>query len=98
MKQINVKWILAVLLMTVLLTAGLALAAGELMPRSLVSSGGGLVSEAGYTVHSAIGQPVVGAVTNEATLCSGFLCGPGAPPAPPINIEYNSFLPVMIRQ
>ncbi len=99
MKRINTRWLPAVMLlvMVLALTAGLVLASGETLPRSLVSSGGGLVSEGGYLTQSALGQPIVGAVENEAVLCSGFFCGEGAPPAPPIIGGHHSYLPVMVR-
>jgi len=96
MKSINKKWLLMVVLLTaVLLTVGLAAAGGDMLPRSLVSSGGGLVSQDGYTLHSAIGQPVVGAVENGVTLCSGYLCGPGAPAVTGGN--FSIYLPAVIR-
>ena len=96
MKRLNKRWLLTIVLVTaVLLTVGLVAAGGEMLPRSLVSSGGGLVSQNGYTLHSAVGQPVVGAVENGVTLCSGFLCGPGAPPVTGGN--YHIYLPVVIR-
>jgi hypothetical protein len=96
MKYVNKKWLLVVVLLTaVLLTVGLAFAGGNMLPRSLVSSGGGVVSQGGYVLHSAIGQPVVGAVQNEATLCSGYLCGADAPPV--TGGGYHIYLPVVIR-
>lgn len=96
MKRINKKWLVVLVLLTaVLLTVGLVFAGGDMLPRSLVSSGGGLVSQSGYTLHSAIGQPVVGAVQNEATLCSGYLCGADAPPV--TGGGYHIYLPVVIR-
>ncbi|HRQ37793.1 MAG TPA: hypothetical protein PLD25_07750 [Chloroflexota bacterium] len=96
MKYINKKWLLVVVLLTaVFLTVSLAFAGGDLLPRSLVSSGGGLVSQSGYSLHSAIGQPVVGAVQNEATLCSGYLCGADAPPV--TGGSFHIYLPVVIR-
>lgn len=96
MKYVNKKWLLLLVVLTaVLLTVGLVFAGGDMLPRSLVSSGGGLVSQGGYTLHSAIGQPVVGAVQNEATLCSGFLCGADAPPV--TGGGYHIYLPVVVR-
>ncbi|MCL4264513.1 MAG: hypothetical protein KJ069_14915 [Anaerolineae bacterium] len=96
MKRINKKWLLLLVVLTaVLLTVGLVFAGGDMLPRSLVSSGGGLVSQSGYTLHSAIGQPVVGAVQNEDTLCSGYLCGADAPPV--TGGSYYIYLPVVIR-
>jgi hypothetical protein len=95
MKRMNKKWLLLVALTAVLLSVGLVFAGGDMLPRSLVSSGGGMVSQSGYTLHSAIGQPVVGAVQNEATLCSGFLCGADAPPV--TGGDYHIYLPAMVR-
>jgi hypothetical protein len=84
-----------VVITAVLLTFSLVAAGGELLPRSLVSSGGGMVSQGNVALHSAIGQPVVGVVQNGATLCSGFLCGADAPP---INDpDFYIYLPVTIR-
>ena len=62
-----------------LLPVALALATGEGLPRALVSSGGGLVSGEGLQLRATIGQPLAGAVRAELALCSGFMCGPGAP-------------------
>lgn len=95
MKRINKKWLLLLTLTAVLLTFGLAFAGGDMLPRSLVSSGGGLVSQGEYALHSAIGQPVVGAVQNGAILCSGYLCGADAPPV--TGGGYHIYLPTVIR-
>jgi hypothetical protein len=86
---------LVAVLVLLLVMVGLAVAVGELLPRSLVSGGGGMVSEGGLALQSAIGQPVVGAVQNGVTLCSGFLCGSGAPPVGGSN--FYVYLPVAIR-
>lgn len=66
-------------LMALLLSIGVALAAGEILPRSLMGSGGGQISGGGLRLRSAIGQPVAGAVSDSFTLCSGFICGQEAP-------------------
>jgi hypothetical protein len=96
MKYINKKWLLVLVLLTaVLLTVGLVFAGGDMLPRSLVSSGGGVVSQNGYTLHSAIGQPAVGAVQNGLTLCSGYLCGADAPPV--TGGGFSIYLPIVIR-
>jgi hypothetical protein len=93
--SINKKQILWLVVITaVLLTFSLAAASGELLPRSLISGGGGMVSEGGLALRSAIGQPVVGAVENGAALCSGFLCGPGAPVG---GGDFYVYLPLVIR-
>ena len=94
--SINKKQVLWLVVITaVLLTFSLVAASGELLPRSLVSGGGGMVSEGGLALRSAIGQPVVGAVENGLTLCSGFLCGSGAPPVG--GSDFYVYLPVVIR-
>lgn len=94
--SINKKQMLWLVVITaVLLTFSLVAASGELLPRSLVSGGGGMVSEGGLALHSAIGQPVVGAVENGVTLCSGFLCGSGAPPVG--GSDFYVYLPLVIR-
>lgn len=93
--SINKKQVLWLILITaVFLTFSLVMASGELLPRSLVSGGGGLVSTGGMMLHSAIGQPVVGAVQNGLALCSGFLCGSGAPVG---GSDFYVYLPVVIR-
>ena len=80
MKLTRMKWMMVVVLTAVFLTVGLVLAGGDMMPRSLVSSGGGIVNQNGVTLHSAVGQPAVGAVANGDVLCAGYLCGADAPP------------------
>ena len=97
MKRMNKKMalLLLLLLMVGLLSVGLVAAGGDMLPRSLVSSGGGIVSQSGTTLQSAIGQPAVGAVENGNVLCSGYLCGAEAPP---VSGGSNSvYLPVIIR-
>lgn len=86
----------AVLVVTLLLAVGLAAAAGEMLPQSLVSSGGGQVDQEGLTLHSAVGQPVVGAVESGSTLCSGFLCGADAPQVSSDD-DYPLYLPAVSR-
>ena len=59
--------------------AGAALAAGEVLTRSVVSSAGGQDTVNGIEARSAIGQPVAGIVTTGGSggVCVGFLC-PGS--------------------
>ena len=90
-------WWPVVLLIALLLMAGLVMAAGEMMPRSLVSSGGGIVGDAGYGLHSAVGQPVAGAVQNDLTLCSGYLCAADAPLSPAPGDDHLLYLPMTVR-
>jgi len=92
-KKQTVVWI--GLLLVLVLSFGLALAGGEVTSRSLVSGGGGSVSQSGLTLQTAIGQPAVGAVQNGETLCSGFLCSADAPPLS--EGQSKVYLPFIIR-
>ena len=94
MKLTRMKWIMVVAT-AVFLTVGLVLAGGDMLPRSLVSSGGSLVSQNSLTLHSAIGQPAIGTVTNGTILCSGYLCDADAPPVS--GGGQNIFLPYINR-
>ena len=78
-----------------LLSLNVALAAGEQLARSVVGSAGGAVSQGGVTMRSAVGQLAVGAVEDGSTLCSGFVCGPGAPPV--VDPEQKIYLPLVLR-
>ena len=63
-----------------LLVAGAVLAAGETLPRDVVSSGGGYVAGNGLALRSVIGQPVAGRVGNGSlVLYSGFQAPPAGP-------------------
>ncbi|MEZ4583997.1 MAG: PKD domain-containing protein [Caldilineaceae bacterium] len=65
---------------------GVALAAGEVIPRAGSGAGGGSSTNGQTTVRSAFGQPVVGVVGNaQTTLCSGFACGMGVMADDPIT-------------
>jgi hypothetical protein len=86
--------IMALLAAALSLSAGLALAGGEGLPRSVVASGGPATAS-GYQLHSAIGQPAAGGVQNGAYLCSGFLCGPSAPGL--YEGLQRLFLPLILR-
>jgi hypothetical protein len=66
-----------------LLFAGLIFAAGETIPRSAVTGGGGTLSASGVALQAAVGQPVAGAVGSATTLCSGLICGAGVSAPPP---------------
>jgi len=80
------------ILLSLLLLAAIALAAGETIPRSVVSGGGGQVTASGITLGSAIGQPAAGQVgSGNLRLCSGYWCGP--PPAASSSV----YLPMVIR-
>jgi hypothetical protein len=66
--------------LALVLVLGGVLAVGEPPPRSTISSGGGEISSGELRLQTSIGQPVVSTVSNETyELCSGLLCGPGAP-------------------
>jgi hypothetical protein len=97
MKHTRMMWMIVVGLTAVFLTASLALADGDVLPRSLVSSGGSVVSESGFTLHSAIGQPAAGAVANGPLLCSGYLCGTGVLPDGGDD-GHSLYLPSVVRQ
>jgi hypothetical protein len=68
--------VLALLALAIFVSLLLA-AVDPSLPRSLVSSGGGIVKGSGLELNSAIGQPVTGIKSGgpgQVTLCSGFLC------------------------
>lgn len=73
---------------------GLVAAAGETMPRSLFSSGGGHVANSELTLQAALAQPVAGTVANESILCAGFYCGTGVTET---NFDYTVYLPTVIK-
>lgn len=89
--------LLFILALFMLLGLGVVLAEGEMLNRSLVSGGGGIVTQSGLTLHSATGQPVAGAVANDLLLCSGYWCGGDAPITEPpiIGDEFDLFLPLI---
>lgn len=95
-RQKRVRRLVAALIV-LLVMAGVVAAAGEVMPRSLLSSGGGVVSQAGYSLHSAVGQPVAGAVQEDLTLCSGYLCAAEAPLSPAPDGGHLLYLPMTVR-
>jgi hypothetical protein len=69
---------LLIILIVALLIGVTVLAAGPSINSWLFSPGGGYLDGDGINVHSAIGQPFGGSVSNGLTLCSGLLCGSGA--------------------
>jgi hypothetical protein len=73
---------------------GLVAAAGEMLPRSLVSSGGGSTANSELTLQASLAQPIANTVTNEFTLCAGFYCGAGVTET---VVNYNVYLPAVIR-
>jgi hypothetical protein len=80
----------AVVLLGILVTAGVASAAGSLdISRSVVAGGGGKTSAGDYTLSATIGQPITGrAVVGSTDLCVGFWCG---------LARYDLFLPLVLR-
>jgi hypothetical protein len=99
--SLRLRYGLLIVLVTLLL-AGVALAAGETIPRSVVSSGGGALSSANIQLRAAVGQPSAGTVSSTTTLCSGLLCGAGAPDTPDPDPQPGSpsdwlYLPLVVR-
>jgi hypothetical protein len=95
-KKRKALWLGLILLLT-LMGLGIVLADGTALSRTLVSGGGGIVSQSGVTLRSATGQPVAGAVVNDLLLCSGYWCGGGAPTTEPpiIGDDFDLFLPLI---
>lgn len=71
--------VLLVALCSAIAIAGAALAAGEVLTRSVVTSAGGQATVDGIEARSAVGQPVAGIITSEGNggVCVGFIC-PGS--------------------
>ncbi len=94
MRKIRKRGVLALaVIVLLLLSLGWAAAGGEMLPRSLVSSGGGMVSGGGLSLETAVGQSVAGAVGNGLTLCAGFYCGGGVEAGGGEMV----YLPVVVR-
>lgn len=79
------------LLTLLLLLTVVARAAGESLPRYLVSSGGGLTQTSDLRLSNAIGQPVAGLARNGLNLCAGYLCQSTS------GTDNSVYLPVVIR-
>ena len=73
---------------------GLVAAAGEMLPRYQVSSGGGTLANSELTLQTALAQPIANTVTNEFTLCAGFYCGAGVTET---KANHYVYLPAVIR-
>ena len=73
------RWLIPALALSIIATA-VALAAGDSLPRSVMSSGGGTgLAAGGNILYGTLGQPVAGTVSDtDFDLCSGFWCGPAA--------------------
>lgn len=78
------------LVLAVLSTAGVTMAAGPpAIARYVMAGGGDQVSSGNFTVRSTVGQAITGRVTTGGTeLCAGFWC---------TGIRYEVFLPLVIR-
>jgi hypothetical protein len=74
-------------------------AAGEQIPRSAVTGGGGTEATTAVRLRASIGQPVAGTSSSILRLCGGIICGTGVPdtpdPVPPVISEV--FLPLLVR-
>jgi hypothetical protein len=91
------RWLLSLsgLIVALVVSIGVVQAAGEQLGRSLTSGGGGQASQSGLTLHSAVGQPAIGGASSSINLCSGYLCGPGAPETS--AGQERIYLPVVIK-
>ena len=80
----------SLLVLAILATAGVTLAAGPPANARYVMAGGGdMVSSGNFTIRSTVGQAVTGRVTTlDTELCSGFWC---------TGIRYEVFLPLVVR-
>lgn len=85
------------IVVTALLVAGTALAAGERIPRSVVTGGGGAQSAASVQLRVAVGQPLAGVSRSTVRLCSGLLCGAGVFDTPPDAPGSMLYLPLVVR-
>jgi hypothetical protein len=87
------------LALAMLLMLGVARAAGERIPRSAVTAGGGAAEAGALRLRASVGQPVAGTSGGAHRLCAGLICGAGAPdtpdPAPPDDSML--FLPLLTR-
>ncbi len=90
MKHTRLKLTLIGAMVGVLLLTGIALAAGESLPRHVVSGGGNTIQN-GITLRNTIGQPIAGTVGNGITLCSGFICEQGSAPT------HTIYLPLVLK-
>ncbi len=96
MKFSRLKKIVTGAVIGVLLLTAIALAAGESLPRHVVSGGGDTVSASGITLRNTIAQPIAGTVSNSTSLCSGFVCGQSAS-APTPSGNHFIYLPLVLK-
>lgn len=74
---------------------GLTRASGEMIPRSGITSGGGMSISSTLQLQGSIGQPVAGTVSTSLHVCSGLICGVDAPDTP--VAAKHTYLPLIIR-
>jgi hypothetical protein len=94
LKMRSGQWLVGIVTagLGLLLSLQLALAAGEQLSRSVVSSGGGTVNQGSLTLLTTIGQPTA---SNGQNLCSGCLCGPGVPDSSEPGLDHSIYLPLL---
>ncbi|MCJ7549649.1 MAG: hypothetical protein MUQ30_08200 [Anaerolineae bacterium] len=90
MKRARLRAGVALLVLAVVATAGMTLAAGQpAVVRYVMAGGGDMVSSGNFTIRSTVGQAITGRATmNDTELCSGYWC---------TGIRYEIFLPLVIR-
>ena len=83
------------LVILLLIVRGALARGGVELPRTVLSSGGGSVSNGGLVLNGSVDQPVAGTVENGAIRhCSGFWCAAAAPVNPASEALY---LPLIIK-
>lgn len=82
--------VIGLLVLAVVTTAGVTLAAGPpAIARYVMAGGGGQVSSGNFTIRSTVGQAITGRfTTGDTELCAGFWC---------TGIRYEVFLPLVVR-
>lgn len=88
-----------VIALAALLVVGGARAAGEQIPRSAVTGGGGAAETVELRLRASIGQPAAGTAGGTLRLCAGLVCGTGAPdtPDPAPSEGHTIFLPLLVK-
>jgi hypothetical protein len=84
------------IIVTALFVAGTALAAGERIPRSAMTGGGGTQSTASVQLRAVVGQPIAGASHSTVRLCSGLFCGTSVPDDPDTPVS-TLYVPLVVR-
>ena len=90
MRRLHRRAGIVLLVLVILATAGVTLAAGPpTIARYVMAGGGDQVSAGNFTIRATIGQAATGrATTNDTELCSGYWCAP---------FRYEVFLPLVVR-